>query len=332
MPWQSFCLLHKAMLRLRSSKPNELFGMSSSAGVIEVLKRGPSLRRLAENTGIAQRQMTVLLALTVFLCQPLSSAELKPQTIEAFDRYVKLSQPELDANLNSHDQFLWIDRLPPDRRAAAETELHAGKVFIESVETLDGGKPIPCPGGMIHHRIGTVFIPGVTLAETLALVQNYDHHQDIYRPDVARSRILHHDGGNYLVYLRFYKKKVITSVVDSEHDIHYSLLDPARALSQSHTTRIQQVADAGKSVERLLPVGHDDGFLWKMNTYWRFEEKDEGTYVECQTISLTRDIPSGLGWLIRPYVTSVPRETLTFTLATTRSAVLQRHSARKPSS
>jgi hypothetical protein len=61
-----------------------------------------------------------------------------------------------------------------------------------------------------------------------------------------------------------------------------------------------------------------------MNTYWRFEEKNGGTYVECRSISLTRDIPVGLGWLIGPYVTSVPRESLTFTLATTRSAVLRR--------
>jgi hypothetical protein len=75
-------------------------------------------------------------------------------------------------------------------------------------------------------------------------------------------------------------------------------------------------------IERLEPSGHDRGFLWRMNTYWRFEQKDGGTYVECQSISLTRDIPAGLGWLIGPYVTSVPRESLTFTLATTRSAVL----------
>jgi hypothetical protein len=64
-----------------------------------------------------------------------------------------------------------------------------------------------------------------------------------------------------------------------------------------------------------------------MNTYWRFEQKDGGTYVECQSVSLTRDIPAGLGWLIGPYVTSVPRESLTFTLATTRSAVLKRVAA-----
>jgi hypothetical protein len=84
------------------------------------------------------------------------------------------------------------------------------------------------------------------------------------------------------------------------------------------------VDDAGEPAERLEPAGHDRGFLWRMNTYWRFEQRDGGTYVECQSISLTRDIPTGLGWLIGPYVTSVPRESLTFTLAATRSAVLQR--------
>src|SRR5271163_3848194 len=99
-------------------------------------------------------------------------------------------------------------------------------------------------------------------------------------------------------------------------------------MSRSHTTRIQEVENAGKSDERLDPEGHDRGFLWKMNTYWRFEEKDGGTYVECRSISLTRDIPAGLGWLIGPYVTSVPRESLTFTLATTRSAVLDRTASR----
>jgi hypothetical protein len=84
------------------------------------------------------------------------------------------------------------------------------------------------------------------------------------------------------------------------------------------------VDNAGEANERLEPLGHDRGFLWRMNTYWRFEEKDGGTYIECQSISLTRDIPTGLGWMIGPYVNSVPRESLTFTLATTRSAILTR--------
>jgi hypothetical protein len=84
------------------------------------------------------------------------------------------------------------------------------------------------------------------------------------------------------------------------------------------------VENAGEPTERLEPQGHDRGFLWGMDTYWRFQEKDGGTYVECQSVSLTRDIPTGLGWTVGPFVTSVPRESLTFTLVTARSAELQR--------
>ena len=202
-------------------------------------------------------------------------------------------------------------------------------MVIERLNTLDQDspsgheKPVAVPGGMIHHWIGTVFIPGATLAETLALEEDYDHHQEYFRPDVMRSKTLRHDGNDFLIDLRLYKKKIITTVLDTEHEIHYTLVDSTHAWSRSRTTRIQEVDNAGEPDERLEPAGHDRGFLWRMNTYWRFEERDGGTYVECQSISLTRDIPTGLGWLIGPYVTSVPRESLTFTLATTRSAVLK---------
>jgi len=258
------------------------------------------------------------------LAGSVTAVELQPKAVAAFDRYVKLTEAGIDSERASGAPFLWVERLPADRRAAAESQLREGQVVIERLETLDGGKAIECPGGMIHHWIGTVFIPRATLAQVLALVQDYDHHQNYYRPDVMRSKIVRHSGDDYVVELRFYKKKILTSVVDTEHEIHYSMVDATHAWSRSRTTRVQQVEEAGKPDERLLPEGHDDGFLWRMNTYWRFEEKDGGTYVECQTISLTRDIPVGLGWLIGPYVNSVPRESLTFTLGTTRSAVLER--------
>jgi hypothetical protein len=139
-----------------------------------------------------------------------------------------------------------------------------------------------------------------------------------------RSRLLRHEGNDFTVRLRLYKKKVIATVLDTQHEIHYELVDSTHASSFSRTTRIQEVDNDGEKNERLEPAEHGRGFLWRMNTNWRFEQKDGGTYVECQSISLTRDIPEGPGWLIGPYVTSVPRESLTFTLAETRNAVLQR--------
>jgi hypothetical protein len=262
--------------------------------------------------------MVLVVSLVLTLAVPAGAAELEPKTAEAFERYAKLTQAQIDSELSDRQRgFLWVERLPEERRAAAYARVRGGEVVIERLETLDHGKRIECPGGMIHHWIGTAFIPGATLAQTLALVEDYDHHQDYYAPDVARSKILRHAGDDYVIYLRFYKRKVITSVVDTEHEVHYSVVDATRAWSRSRTTRVQQVDDAGKPDEHLLPEGQGDGFLWRMNTYWRFEEKDGGTYVECQTVSLTRDIPTGLGWLVGGYVTSVPRESLTFTLATT---------------
>ena len=235
-----------------------------------------------------------------------------------------------DSGLTRHDPYLWVESLPGDRRAAADAQLRAGQVVIERLDTRDPndpGKSIAVPDGMIHHWIGTVFVPGATLAQTLAFEEDYDHHEDYFRPDVMRSKILRHNGNDFTIELRLYKKKVITTVLDTEHEVHYTLVDSTHAWSRSRTTRIQEVDNAGEKDERLEPAGHDRGFLWRMNTYWRFEQKDGGTYVECQSVSLTRDIPACLGWLIGPYVTSVPRESLTFTLATTRSAVLKRVAA-----
>jgi len=251
-------------------------------------------------------------------------ADLEPQTTAAFNHYASLTDAEFNAQLARREPFLWVESLPADRRSKAEAQLRAGEVVIERLETFDHGQPIPAPGGLIHHWIGTVFIPGATLAQTLAFERDYDHQQEFFQPNVQRSKILRHHGDDFTIELVFYKKEVITSVVDTEHAVHYASVDPTHAWSRSHTTRIQEVENPGEPVPRLAPEGHDRGFLWRLNTFWRFEEKDGGVYVESQSISLTRDIPTGLGWLVGRFVTSVPRDSLTFTLEATRRAVLQR--------
>lgn len=275
----------------------------------------------------ARHVLANLLAAALLLLPPANAADLQSKSVEAFNHYVQLTEAQMEAPRAARQPFLWVDRLPPERRAAAYAQLRDGIVVIERLETLDKGKQVDVPGGLVHHWIGTVFIPGATLAQTLSLEQDYNHHQQYFSPDVLRSKILRHDGNDFLIQMRFYKKKVITSILDTEHDVHYTAVDSTRASSRSRTTRIQEVDDAGKKEERLEPEGHDRGFLWRMNTYWRFEQKDGGTYVESQSISLSRDIPAGLGFLVGSFVTSVPRESLSFTLSTTRAAVLSRISA-----
>jgi hypothetical protein len=296
-------------------------------GFVRLMVEGKGKPFTAQTASVRRRAFTVVLGSLLLLPNPVVADDLKPQTVDAFNHYVQLAELQIDSGLAKHEPFLWIERLPEDRREAVDKDLRAGKVVIERLDTLDGGKPIDVPDGMIHHWIGTIFIPGATLAQTLAFEQDYDHQQEYFRPDVVRSKILKHNGNDFVIEIRFYKKKAITTVIETTHEVHYQAVDSSHEWSRSRTTHVQEVDDAGKSGEKLEPEGHDRGFLWRMNTYWRFEEKDGGTYAECQSISLTRDIPTGLGWMIRPYVNSVPRESLTFTLANTRSAVLQRISA-----
>ncbi len=265
--------------------------------------------------------LALALAAVLAVANSATAAELNPKTIAAFNHYVVLSEARIDASLSDPQAFLWADRLPPEQRAAILARLRAGNVVIERMQTLENGKPIDVPNGLVHYWIGTVFIPGATLTQTLALVEDYNYQSEYYRPRVLASRILWNDGNDYRVYLRLYEKKVLTCVLDTQHEVHYVILDSSRAWSRSRSTQIREVAGWGKSNEHDLPVGHDDGYLWRMNTYWRFQQKDGGTYVECQSISLTRDIPAGLGWLIGSYVESIPRESLEFTLGVTRQTL-----------
>jgi hypothetical protein len=272
----------------------------------------------------AKRTLAIFFAACLALPMPINAAELQPQTAQAYDRYIQLTSAQVNSELAQSGPYLWVERLSPEQRAADQEQLRNGQLVIERLDTLDSGKTIPVPGGIIHHWIGTAFVPGATLRQTLSFMEDYDHKTEYFKPDIVRSKILRHDGDDYFVLLRFYNKKIITTVIDTDQEIHYHLVDSTHAYSRSRTTRVQEVENAGKSDEKLEAEGHDRGFMWRMNTYWRFEEKDGGTYLECQAISLTRDIPTGLGWMVGSFVTSVPRESLTFTLTTARAALQQR--------
>jgi hypothetical protein len=155
----------------------------------------------------------------------------------------------------------------------------------------------------------------------LALLQDYDSHASVYRPAVARSRLLSRDGDVFRVYLRFHMKKVITVVVNSEHEARFSRPAADRAQSRIYSLRIAEVDGPDTPQEREMPVGNDGGYLWRLYTYWRFLARDGGVYVQCEAISLTRAIPFGLGWVVGPFVTGIPRESLAFTLETTRKTL-----------
>ncbi len=245
------------------------------------------------------------------LAFPVCAAELKPTTVGEFDHYIR----ETEQRLANSSVFLWADASADRAR-----RVKAGEVVVEPFR----GKPVTeVSDGLVHDWVGSVFIPGATLERTLAMVRDYDHHKDVYKPEVIDSRVISHTGNDFHIYLRLLKKKVITVVLDSEHDVKYTPLDKTRWLSVSRTTKIAEVEKAGKPGEREMAPGTGEGFLWRLNSYWRFEERDGGTWLECEAISLTRDVPTGLGWIVQPIIQDLPRESLANTLRSTRAALAQ---------
>ncbi len=200
--------------------------------------------------------------------------------------------------------------------------LQRGDVVSERLETRDASGAIQTPGALIHHWVGTVFIPGATLQQVLALLQNYDHHSIDFAPEVTRSKLVARSGDDFKIYYRLTRKKIVTVVLDTEYDVHYQPLDATREQSYSYSTRIAEIEHPGGSNESALPAGDDHGFLWRLDSFWRFQEADRGVYVQCEAVSMTRDIPTGLNWLIGPFIERIPRESLEFTLRSTRAAVL----------
>jgi hypothetical protein len=272
------------------------------------------------------RATVVALPLAWMLVAPglAQTVELQPETLSAFARYVGKAEQKMDDELRA-GPFLLPDTWSPERRDQTYQRLRHGEMIIERL----GGDTAEAriQHGLVHHWAGIVFIPGASLASTLALIQDYDRHVDVYSPEVLQSRLVRRRGDDFHIFLRLRKHKVTTAVLDTEYDVRFVRLDPHRAYSRSHSTRVAEVQNPGERDERDMPPGNDHGFLWALDTYWRFREVEDGVFVQCEAISLTRDIPTGLGWLIGPFVESVPRESLAFTLTTTRNAVVARQQA-----
>jgi len=247
------------------------------------------------------RPWTLALLLGIGIPAHTFAADLQPRTLEAFDRFVHQAAERIDKRPN------FISLVP-------------GKGDLAVVPV--GTNPVTkVPGGLIHDWAGAAFLPGVSVQRVIDLVQDYNRHKEIYKPEVIDSRILSRDGNHFHIYLRLLKKKVITVVLATEHDVRYEQLSPTRWRSFSETTKIAEVEDAGKPSEHEKPPGRGEGFLWKLVTFWHFEERDGGTWVECEAISLTRDVPTGLGWIIEPIIRNLPKESLESTLRSTRAAL-----------
>ena len=251
------------------------------------------------------------------------ATELKATTAAAFDRYIRATETQHADDLRN-DRFLVIDSVPDPPRQESYAKLRQGQLYIEQLHAKENGHSIPIPGGLVHHWVGVMFVPGATLSQVISVLQDYDNHKNVYKPDVRRSKLLEHNGNEFKIFLQFYRKSIVTVVIDANFDVHYTALGSTRALSQSYSTRIAEVDNPDKPNEHELPVGNDHGYLWRLDNYWRIEEKDGGAYVQVESVALSRSIPTPFAWLINPVVRSIPRSVLSRLLTASRQAVADR--------
>jgi hypothetical protein len=193
-----------------------------------------------------------------------------------------------------------VDRIPGQPFSSSETEFS---------------------GSLLHHWRGTAFVPGATAADFERLMQNFPAYLRYFSPQVLQAALIAQSGDRMQASMRVRQQHVLTVVMDITYDIDYARLDKQHAYSISRSTRIAEIDSPGTASERALNASEQHGFLWRLNTYWSYEEKDGGLYLQIESLSLTRSIPHGLGWVIRPYIESIPRESLEFTLRSTCNAL-----------
>jgi hypothetical protein len=238
----------------------------------------------------------------------LALAEPSRETLAAWERVVALTEARIAREVSSSRGFLTTDFLEADEREAVSRAFQKGEVFTAK---LPVGEPVP--DGMAHHWLGAVFVPDAEVDEVVSWLQEYDEHDRRFGY-VEESRLLSREEDRFEIFLRLRRKKIVTVHYATEHEVVYRHHRPGRYSSVSRALRIAELEDAGTPDEREKPPGSDRGFLWRLHTYWRFQQLDSGVVVECETLSLSRGIPAALRFFIGPLLDSVPRETLEATL------------------
>lgn len=245
---------------------------------------------------------------------PSMTAHLRPETSDAWDAHVQAVNSRMQARLSSDRPFLWVDEEPSRGPRVRQGEIlvsHPGRTGSQAV-----------PHGLIHDWNGAVFIPGVSMRDVLAVLRNYDRYKEFYSPTVVNSKPLDQSGDSYRFSMLWMQKVLfVTAALDSTYESSYFALNDRRWYSVTTTTKVQEIQNYGLPAERKLPPDEGRGFLWKLYSMARFEERDGGVYVEVEAVGLSRDIPASLKWLVAPVVDRLSKDSVMASLRQTRAAV-----------
>jgi hypothetical protein len=258
-----------------------------------------------------RRVCAILLAVLLFGHALPGLAEPSPEAVAAFDNYIRTVEARLHQEHQSPSTFF-----NPPLTPALEQRLQQGEMIIEPVEPLRS-----LPGALLHDWRGTAFARGATVADFRRLMKDLNAFPQVYAPQVLKARVVSSQGDHLQTEMRVKQKHVITVVLDTTYDVTFGQLDAQHGYSLAQSTKISEIDSAGTASERALGPKDEHGFLWRLNTYWSYVEQDGGLYLQIESVSLTRSIPAGLGWVVSPFIQKIPRESLEFTLRATCDAL-----------
>lgn len=270
---------------------------------------------MSDRVAWRKRWVSALVGICLALGGPGSeAAKLKQESLRSWDEYVQAANSQMKDRLGANGNFLWVDEVPERSR-----RVRAGKILVSPGAPHI---PRPVPTGLIHDWIGAAFFPNTSLEEVLAVVRDYDHYQDFYKPSVVESKSLAGPGeDDKFSMLLVNKEAVAKTALDSEYQACYQEVDAKRWYGVAYTTRIQEIRDYGHPGERRLPPDEGSGYIWRLYSIARFEERDGGVYVELEAMALSRDIPVAVRWVADPIVRRISKNSLLTSLRQMQEAV-----------
>jgi len=242
------------------------------------------------------------------------NVELQTWTLKAWEEYIRGADSRMEARLDARKPFLWTDESPDRIQRVRLGETVVAPAVGHGTRTV--------PDGLIHDWIGGVFIPGATIDSLFAVMHDYNRYKDFYRPVVADSKLLDCTAADQKFSMVWQHKVLfVNAAIEGEYQAHDVGVDARRGYNVTDASQVQEIEDYGHAAEHLLPPGTGKGFIWRLHSIAKYEERDGGVYLELEAIALTRDIPVSLRWLVNPVVNHLSVNSLTTTLSQTRDAV-----------
>jgi hypothetical protein len=244
------------------------------------------------------------------------AGELRPETLAGWNEYIGVEK-SLVAGRPEGGPFLWSDETP-----GRSQRVHNGEIVIAPV-----GDNIPkkVQRGLIHHWIGATFLPNTRLEDVFRVVRDYGRYKEFYAPVVIDSKPIHNTGTDYKFSMTMLNEALFSkTALDSDFEESYVRLDEKRWYSIAYSTRIQEINNYGQPGQRELPVNAGNGYVWRLYSISRFEERGGGVLVELEAMALSRDVPASLHWVVNPIVRRVAKGSLSVSLGKTQEAVRSR--------